>query len=71
MPLEKSETRKGTTVFYALCLLYVLSTATIVIDLIIIAIEVSNNFYLQIYHFLISSAVSHYLYIPYTISMDD
>jgi hypothetical protein len=42
---DKSDTKKGTIIFYALCLLYVLSTATIVCDIVIIIIEVSNNFY--------------------------
>ena len=39
-----SESRTTTLIFYALCLLYVLSTATIVCDLLAFIIEVSNNF---------------------------
>ena len=35
--------RMATIVFYALCLLYILSTATIVSDLVALIIEVSNN----------------------------
>ena len=40
-----NKSRKATTVFYALCLLYVLSTFTIVCDLLVITlqIEVSYN----------------------------
>ena len=37
------EFRKITIIFYALCLLYILSTATIVSDLLVFIIEVSNN----------------------------
>ena len=42
---QSKKSRKATTVFYALCILYVLSTATVVSDLVIIAlqIEVSND----------------------------
>ena len=35
--------RTATILFYALCLLYVLSTATIVSDLVAFILEVSNN----------------------------
>ena len=37
------ESRKTSIVFYALCLLYVLSTVTVVCDLLQDAIGVSNN----------------------------
>ena len=37
------ESRTATIVFYALCLLYVLSTATVVSDLLFIILEVSNS----------------------------
>ena len=42
---QSNKSRKRTIVFYALCLLYVLSTATIVCDfvVVILQIEVSNN----------------------------
>ena len=35
--------KTATILFYALCLLYVLSTATVVIDLVTIILQVSNN----------------------------
>ena len=37
------ESRKTSIIFYALCLLYVLSTATVISDLLEFAIQVSNN----------------------------
>ena len=45
LKFQLNKSRKRTIVFYALCLLYVLSTATIVCDfvVIILQIEVSNN----------------------------
>jgi hypothetical protein len=40
----RNESRTATIIFYALCLLYVLSTATIVVDLLTTILEeVSNN----------------------------
>ena len=47
--------RMATIVFYALCLLYVLSTATIVSDLVAFILEVSNNFICK--NIIFSSAV--------------
>ena len=38
------ESRTTTIVYYALCLLYVLSTATVVTDLLLAVIEVSTNY---------------------------
>ena len=40
---SSNKSRMATVLFYALCLLYVLSTATIVIDLLVLIIPVSNN----------------------------
>ena len=40
---QSNKSRKATIVFYALYLLYVLSTATVVCDLVIIILQVSNN----------------------------
>ena len=37
------ESRTGTIVFYVLCLLYVLSVATVISDLISVMLQVSNN----------------------------
>ena len=41
---KDSESRTTTAVFYALCLLYILSTVTIASDLLIYIIAVSNNY---------------------------
>ena len=43
LQLASKESRMTTVIFYALCLLYILSTATIVSDLLFYIIEVSNN----------------------------
>ena len=40
---RRKESRTTTIVFYALCLLYILSTVTVVCDLLVYIIEVSNN----------------------------
>ena len=40
---RRKESRTTTVVFYALCLLYFLSTATVVSDLLVYIVEVSNN----------------------------
>jgi hypothetical protein len=57
--LNRSTGRKPTLVFYALCLLYALSTATVVSDLvsIIVQLEVSNNSICKNIIFLINYAV--------------
>ena len=43
--LNKSRNLKITVVFYALCLLYILSTVTVICDLLVVTLEheVSNN----------------------------
>ena len=48
MYLQCPSKRSGTALilFFAVCLLYVLSTATFVSDLVAIILEVSNKFYL-------------------------
>ena len=48
LQFTSKDSRKTTVVFYALCLLYVLSTATVIIDFLveIIGSEVSNNSFL-------------------------
>ena len=38
------ESRVANIVFYALCVLYILSIANVVVDLLICTLEVSNNF---------------------------
>ena len=43
LQFASKESRMTTVIFYALCLLYILSTATIVNDLHFHTIEVSNN----------------------------
>ena len=50
------ETRTTSLIFYALCLLYVLSTATVVSDLLQYLIDVSNNFICKNVIFFISYA---------------
>ena len=58
------ESRKTTIVFYALSLLFILSTATVVSDLLVAIITVSNNSICKNIIFLISYAASY----QYTIS---
>ena len=60
------ESRTTTIIFYALCLLYVLSTATIVGDLLEFVIRVSNNsifkyiiFYQLCRHYLFNFKLTH------------
>ena len=43
LQFASKESRMTTVIFYALCLLYILSTAGIVSDLLFYIIEVSNN----------------------------
>ena len=50
------ESRTTTIVFYALCLLYVLSTVAVVSDLIALILEVSNNSICNNIFFFISYA---------------
>ena len=42
--LVSKESRTTNIIFYALCLLYVLSTASVVCDLLVYIIQLSNNF---------------------------
>ena len=55
---QSNKSRKTTIVFYALYLLYALSTATVVCDLVIIILQVSKNSISKDDIFLISCAVS-------------
>ena len=58
---RRKESRTTTIVFYALCLLYILSTATVVCDLLVYIVEVSNkstsknNFFLSLMQMRIST----------------
>ena len=52
------DSRTAIIVFYILCLLYVLSTATVVSDLLALILEVSNNFVCKKF-FFISCAVAY------------
>ena len=55
------ESRTTTIIFYALCLLYVLTTATIACDLLNYVIGVSTNSFSKYINFFISyTAASHY-----------
>ena len=51
-PLNNLRPRTANIVFYVLCLLYVLSTATIVSDLVALILEVSNISFVRISFFL-------------------
>ena len=53
------ESRMATIVFYALCLLYVLSTVTVVSDVLALILEVSNNSICKNIIFLISYAEAY------------
>ena len=44
---QSDKFRKATIVFYALCLLYILSTATVVSDLVVITIQVQLEYKLN------------------------
>ena len=54
------ESRTTTIVFYSLCLLYVLSAGTIVIDLLAFIIEVSNNSICKNINFISYADASQY-----------
>ena len=44
---QSDKSRKATIVFYALCLLHILSTATVVSDLVVITIQVQLEYKLN------------------------
>ena len=56
---NKSRTRTSNIVFYALCFLYVLSTASFVCDLLLFTLVVSNNSICKNIVFIISCAVAY------------
>ena len=56
LQFPSKESRTAITVFYTLCLLYILSTATVVSDLLTFTFEVSNNSICKYIIFLISYA---------------
>ena len=63
---QSNKSRKATIVFYALCVLYVLSTATVVSDLLIIALqlEVSKNSSCKSFFLKMTDSCADYWYTP-------
>ena len=66
LQFASKESRTTTIIFYALCLLYILSTATVVCDLLHFIIEVSNN---SICKIVIFSLVTQMRLIPLPVEL--